>query len=352
MNDEHFMKRALELAEQGRGLASPGAMVGALVVADDEIVGEGTYTFDGVKHAEALALEQAGDRAEGATVFVSLEPCAHEGRTAPCVDALIAAAVARVVIAIRDPDPRVDGAGLAALGRAGVRVESGLLAHEARTINEAFIHERQNGRPFGILKVAMSLDGKIATALGESRWITSDESRGRVQCLRHSVDALLTGSGTILKDDPRLTDRTGLPRRRPLLRAVIDRRGRLHPQLKIFEAPGVLIYTETPHLETSGHHEVCIGISHLRDVMADLTRREIQSFMLECGPNLAFDALREGIIDKIVIFIAPRILGGREVPAFGSGGVHSLAEAVGIDDWNVERVGPDLMVTGYVHRDR
>ncbi len=352
MNDEQFMKRALELAEQGRGLTSPGAMVGALVVADDEIVGEGTYTFDGVKHAETLALEQAGDRAEGATVFVSLEPCTHEGRTAPCVDALIAAAVARVVTAIRDPDPRVDGAGLAALGRAGIRVESGLLADEARTINEAFIHERRNGRPFGILKVAMSLDGKIATASGESRWITSDESRQRVQFLRHSVDALLTGSGTILKDDPRLTDRTGLPRRRPLLRAVIDRRGRLHSRLKIFEAPGVRIYTEAPHLETSGLHEVCIGISHLRDVMADLTRREIQSFMLECGPDLAFDALRAGIIDKIVVFIAPRILGGREVPAFGSGGVHSLAEAVGIDNWKVERVGPDLMVTGYVHRDR
>ena len=352
MNDEQFMQRALDLAQHGRALTSPGAMVGAVVVSDNEVVGEGCYTFDGVKHAEVLALEQAGKRARGATVFVSLEPCAHEGRTPPCVDALIDAGVARVIAAIEDPDGRVQGAGLNALGSAGIEVESGLLADAARTLNEAFIHERRNRRPFGVLKVAMSLDGKIATASGESRWVTSDESRQRVQSIRHSVDALLTGSGTILKDDPMLTDRTGLPRRRPLLRAVIDRRGRLHPGLKIFDTPGVLIYTQAPHLEISDSHEVCRGISHLGDVVADLTRREIQSFLLECGPDLAFDALKSGIIDKIVVFVAPRIFGGREVPAFGSGGIRSLAEAINIDDWDVERVGPDLMVTGYVHRNR
>jgi diaminohydroxyphosphoribosylaminopyrimidine deaminase/5-amino-6-(5-phosphoribosylamino)uracil reductase len=232
-----------------------------------------------------------------------------------------------------------------------VQVDSGLFESDARRINEAFIHWIQNARPFGVLKVAMSLDGKIATASGESQWITSEESRRRGHLIRHSADALLTGSGTILQDDPLLTDRSGKQRRRPLIRAVIDRRGRLNLNHRIFSFPGVLLYTDIPHFELPPDHEVIRGRSALSEVVADLADRDVQTLMLECGPDMAFEAIRHGVIDKIVVFVSPQIIGGREIPAFGSEGARALSDAIGIENWDVERVGPDLMITGYVHRD-
>ncbi len=351
MNDEKHMRQALGLAERGRGLTSPGAMVGAVIVRDDEIVGQGFYTWDGVDHAEIQAVKLAGTLARGATMYVTLEPCAHQGRTPPCAEALVGAGIARVVVAMEDPNPKVDGRGIEVLSQAGIEVKCGLCQTEAHAINEAFLHSVRSDRPFGLLKVAMSLDGKIATGGGESRWITSEESRRRVQLLRHGADALLTGSGTVLGDDPLLTDRSGIQRRRPLIRAVIDRRGRLRPHLQIFSSPGVLVYTQVRHLELPATHEVVSGTTGLLEVTRDLARRDVQSLMLECGPDLAFDALRRGIIDKIVAFVAPRILGGREIPAFGADGVDALSDAVEIRNWQVEPVGPDLMITGYVHRD-
>ncbi len=350
LKDENYMRRALELAERGRGLTSPGALVGAVVVNDEEIVGEAFYTWDGIDHAEIQAMASAGARARGATLYVSLEPCSHKGKTPPCAGAVVNAGISRVVVAMKDPDPKVNGSGLEILDQAGIEVECGLFESKARAINEAFIHSTQSDRPFGILKVAMSLDGKIATASGESQWITSEESRQQVQNIRHSADALLTGSGTVLADDPLLTDRSGKERRRPLLRAVIDRRRRIGAHLRIFSSPGVLVYTQIPHLELSASHEVVAGTTDLVEVARDLARRDVQTLMLECGPDLAFDALRRGIIDKIVVFVAPRILGGREIPAFGSDGVGALSEAVDVQNWTVEDVGPDLMITGYVHR--
>ncbi len=351
MNDERYMKRALKLADRGRGLTSPGAMVGAVIVRDGEIVGEGFYTWDGVHHAEILAMELAGERARGATLYVNLEPCVHQGRTPPCTEAIVDSGIKRIVVAMEDPNPKVDGRGIEILSQAGIEVECGLCQPAAHAINEAFVHSTQSDRPFGLLKVAMSLDGKIATGGGESRWITSEESRNRVQLLRHGADALLTGSGTVLGDDPLLTDRSGIKRRRPLIRAVIDRRGRLGSHLRIFSSPGVVVYTQVPHMELPTSHEVVSGTTGLMDVARDLARRDVQTLMIECGPDLAFDALRWGIIDKIVVFVAPRILGGREIPAFGSDGVDSLSDAVGVRNWEVERVGPDLMITGYVYRD-
>src|SRR5438309_5763786 len=227
MDDAMYIRRTLELAEKGEGLTSPGAMVGAVIVKDGKILGEGFYTYDGINHAETIALKQAGPAARGATVYTSLEPCSHQGRTPPCAKALIDAAVARVVSAIQDPNPEVDGSGLAALREAGIQVECGMLEEEARRLNEAFIIYKTKRRPFGILKIAMTLDGKIATRYGESQWITSEESRAAVHRLRHRSDALITGSGTVIGDHPRLTDRSGLPRRRPLLRVILDRRGRV-----------------------------------------------------------------------------------------------------------------------------
>jgi diaminohydroxyphosphoribosylaminopyrimidine deaminase/5-amino-6-(5-phosphoribosylamino)uracil reductase len=300
--------------------------VGAVIVKNGEIVGEGFYTYDGVRHAEILALEQAGAAARGATVYTSLEPCSHQGRTGPCARALVDAGVARVVTAMKDPNPEVNGNGLAMLRAAGIEVECGILEGEARRLNEAFITYKTQRRPFGTLKIAMTLDGKIATRSGESRWITSEESRALVHQLRHRADALVTGSGTIIADKPRLTDRSGLPRRRPLLRVVLDRRWRI-----------------------SDFGDALIFRGSLEELSSELYGREIQSFLMECGPDLAFNALRAGIIDKIVVFVAPKILGGREIPAIGGEGIDKLSEAIPLRDWTVTTSGPDLVLTAYVH---
>jgi diaminohydroxyphosphoribosylaminopyrimidine deaminase/5-amino-6-(5-phosphoribosylamino)uracil reductase len=303
-------------------------MVGAVVAKDGAILGEGFYTWDGLHHAEVLALRQAGTAAKGATVYTSMEPCSTSGRTPPCAQALIDAGVSRVVTAMQDPNPAIHGNGVAMLRNAGVEVVCGLLEREARTMNEAFVTQMIRKRPFGVLKVAMSLDGKVAVRTGESKWITSEDSRVEVQQLRHAVDAVVTGSGTFLKDSPQMTDRSGRPRRRELLRVVLDRRARISPQ------PGWLILRGS-----------------LDDFRAEMASRQIQSFMLECGPDLAFNALQAGIIDKIVVFIAPRLLGGREVPAIGGAGVASLADAVPLHDMAVTPIGPDAMISAYVHRD-
>ena len=323
------MRRALELARMGTGLTSPGAMAGCLLVNHGRIVGEGFYTFDGVRHAEVLAIEQAEGEARGATAYVSLEPCSHFGRTPPCADALINAGVAKVIVAMSDPNPEVNGRGIAGLRAAGVVVETGPFQEEARRLNEAFITYKTMQRPFGALKLAMSLDGKIATASGESQWITSEESRRKVHELRHACDAIVTGSGTVLKDNPQLTDRSGLPRRRDLVRVVLDRRGRV-----------------------TGRPDLLTFRGRLDEMAQFLYDREIQSFLLECGPDLAFNAIQAGIIDKIVAFVAPTLLGGREVPAIGGAGAGKLAEAIGLDLTSVDRAGQDLVITSYVHRNR
>ena len=327
MDHNIYIQRTLEIAEKGAGLTSPGAMAGAVIVNNGEVVGEGFYTYDGSRHAEIIALGEAGARARGATVYTSLEPCSHFGRTPPCAKALIDAGVARVVTAMKDPNPEVNGQGLAILHNAGIPVESCFMEEEARRLNEAFIVYKTAKRPFGILKVGMTLDGKIATRTGESRWITSEESRAMVQGLRHRCDAIVTGSGTVLADQPLLTDRTGLPRRRPLLKVVLDRRERI---------------------ETFSDALVFRG--SLDALIEELYRREVQSFIMECGPDLAFNALRHGIIDKMAVFIAPRILGGREIPAIGGAGIENLADSIGIDGWQTDHAGPDIVLTGYVHR--
>lgn len=343
------MLRALELAEQGQGLASPGALVGAVVVKNGKVVGEGFYTWDGRDHAESKALRAAGGAAEGATLYVTLEPCSHQGRTPPCVDEIIGSKIRRVVVAVGDPNPMVDGRGLAALRAAGIDVEPGLLESEAAVQNEAHLYSTKLGRPFGVLKAAMSLDGKIATRTGQSRWITSEQARRRVHRLRHRADALLTGSGTILADDPMLTDRSGLPRRRPLVRAVVDRRGRTRAERRFFSEPGAIRYTG-PAIEPIPNAERAGGVTSLEDVFSDLGQRDVQSVLIECGGEMAAGALRSGIVDKIVVFVAPKIFGGRDTPVIGGTGIDDLAEAVALDGWAVEPVGPDLMLSAYVHR--
>jgi diaminohydroxyphosphoribosylaminopyrimidine deaminase/5-amino-6-(5-phosphoribosylamino)uracil reductase len=369
-NDARWMKRALELAQRGIALASPNPTVGAVLVKNGRVVGEGFHTYAGVKHAEVLALERAGKKARGATLYINLEPCCHIGRTGPCTDALIRAGVRGVVAAMKDPNPTVSGRGFARLRRGGVCVDVGLSKKEAKRLNEAFAKWIRTGLPFVTLKTAMTLDGKIAgpPALrkrGSVTWITSPESRAEVQQMRHASDALLTGIGTVLADNPRLTDRTGKRRRRPLLRVILDSRLRLPLRSKLVRSTrgDVLIFTAANPESAKGRALRRAGVEvvrvrkrgsklDLRAVLKELGRRGILSVMIEPGAKLFRAAFDADIVDKLVLFIAPRTIEGGvgiEVPALirkGTGAKHEMT---------MRRCGPDLVMEGYrhdVYRDR
>ncbi len=325
----YLMDRALELASYGTGLASPNPMVGAVLVRDGKIVGEGFHTFDQRCHAEIVALVEAGQDARGSTLYINLEPCCHTGRTGPCTQALIAAGVSRVVAAMADPNPDVAGGGFKQLLAAGIEVSTGVREVEAQRLNEAFAKWIVTRNPWVTLKSALTQDGhlvlptpgKRALPLKE-RWITSPESRAEVQRMRHASDALLTGIGTILIDDPLLTDRTGLPRRRKLLRAVMDSRLRTPVRSKLVQSADgdVVIFTRAAEnspkaraLRRAGIEVVRIGAEggkpDLRAVIAELGRREILSVLLEAGAILNAAAIVDGIVDKMRLFYAPKIAG-------------------------------------------
>ena len=355
------MRRALELAARGAGQVSPSPLVGCVIAADGgEIVGEGFYLYDGVKHAETVALEEAGARARGATAYVSLEPHAHQGRTPPCTTALIEAGVRRVVAPVEDPNPLVSGKGFAHLREAGVEVSTGLLGREAARLNEKYICALRNGRPFVHLKLACSLDGRIATRTGDARWITGEAARARVHELRHEYDAILVGAGTAAADDPLLTDRSGRARRRPLVRVVLDDELRLSPDSRLAltarETP-LVVYTSAragagkiARLEARGVEVVrpARGARDVAAVLADLHARTLQSVLVEGGTTVAglfFDA---GVIDKASFFLAPVIIGGREArAAVGGTGAARVADALRLADVEVTRHGHDLEITGY-----
>lgn len=361
--DRRLMGRALELAAEGVGQVSPGPLVGCVIASPTgEIVGEGFYVYEKLKHAETYALEQAGTRARGATAYVSLEPHAHHGRTPPCTDALINAGVARVVFPIEDPNPKVSGNGLTHLRSANVKVSTGLLAREAEQINEKYLHFMRTGRPFVHLKMAMSLDGKIATRTGDSRWITGPKARHRVQELRHEYDAILVGAGTATSDDPLLTDRSGKPRRNPLVRIVLDDALKISPDSKMVttvnEAP-VIIFTGQSVEDTRAQQFDARGVEVVRGaagrdleaMLDEVGRRSIQSVLVEGGANVAGKLLEAGLIDKISFFIAPLIIGGQDAPnAIGGKGAGTLAEAFDLEDVQVKPIGRDLEVTGYPKR--
>ncbi|MGI8919221.1 MAG: bifunctional diaminohydroxyphosphoribosylaminopyrimidine deaminase/5-amino-6-(5-phosphoribosylamino)uracil reductase RibD [Pyrinomonadaceae bacterium] len=361
--DRRMMARALELAAKGVGLVSPSPLVGCVLVsAHGSVVGEGFYVYDEIKHAETVALEQAGNKAVGATAYVSLEPHAHHGRTSPCTDALIAAGIRRVVAPVEDPNPKVSGGGFAHLRAAGVEVGCGLMAREAQQLNEKYFHFMKTGRPFVHLKLATSLDGKIATRTGDSRWITGEPARARVQELRQEYDAILVGAGTATADDPLLTDRSGLPRRRPLVRVVLDDGLLITPQsqlagtaaefpLLVFTSPDADAKRRT-ELEKAGV-EIFSEPSgrDLDRVLAELGKRSLQSVLVEGGANVAGALLQAGLVDKVTFFIAPRLIGGRDAPsAIGGSGVERLSEAVDLEDVEIVQRGGDFEITGYPNR--
>ena len=376
--DEQNLDRALELARQSTALASPNPYVGAVITdAQGTLVGEGSYSYDGVKHAEIIALEQAGGKAHGGTLFINLEPHGHQGRTPPCTDALINAGIKRVVASMADPNPKVSGRGFEQLRRAGVQVEVGRLEEQARKLNEAFARYIRHHTPLVTLKAAMTLDGKIAPPPMEALqardgippggWITSETARAHVHQLRNQHDALLVGAGTILSDNPLLTDRSGKPRRRPLLRIILDSRLRLpiesrlvqdvttgrRNDLLIFcasgdekkqaalEAMGVRI-EKIPAFESDGRPD-------LAAILRRLGEMEVLSLMIEGGATVNGAALAAGVVDKVFLYYAPKILAGTGSVSFAAGpGFRQLSQAAQVKRVHLHRFGEDFAVEGYI----
>jgi diaminohydroxyphosphoribosylaminopyrimidine deaminase/5-amino-6-(5-phosphoribosylamino)uracil reductase len=360
--DARWMQRALRLAARGQGRTSPNPMVGAVVVQKGELVGEGYHREVGGPHAEVWALRQAGDRARGGTIYVTLEPCSHHGRTPPCADALVQAGLGRVVAAMVDPNPRVSGAGLERLREAGIEVEVGVLEGEARRLNAAYIKHTVEGLPLVSLKAAMSLDGKIATASRESRWITGERARAVGHRLRAMHDAVMVGMGTVLADDPRLTVRQA--RGRTPRRVVVDSKGRTPTEAAVLKAdqiPVIIAVTEgapegkTAALRGAGAEVIEVssrdGRVDLQGLMQDLASRQIQSVLVEGGGTLAEGLLAAGLVDRVYFFIAPKIIGGATAPTPVDGaGIAELSQAWRLERVQVRRVGEDILISGDVAR--
>jgi diaminohydroxyphosphoribosylaminopyrimidine deaminase/5-amino-6-(5-phosphoribosylamino)uracil reductase len=357
------MRRAIDLARNGLGLAPPNPLVGAVVLQGDRIVGEGWHEGPGSAHAEVKALEKAAARARGATLYVSLEPCSHHGRTPPCAPAVIGAGVARVVIATRDPNPLVDGRGLAILRRAGVEVVEGVLAEEGIDLIAGFAKHVRMGLPLVTLKMAASLDGKVAARDGSSRWITGREARLDVHRLRAAAGAIVVGAGTAVADDPALTVRLPGFRGRPPSRVLLDSTGRTPPTSALFDGAAPTVVATTPASAPEARAawrrvgaEVLVfedpgsmGGVALGELMQTLGKRDIQDVLVEGGPTVAWGAMQEGVVDRLVLYLAPKLVGGRDAPGILAGqGISSIAEALGVRIVSVERLGDDLKVTAEV----
>jgi diaminohydroxyphosphoribosylaminopyrimidine deaminase/5-amino-6-(5-phosphoribosylamino)uracil reductase len=375
--DELYLRQALNLARQGIGLASPNPCVGAAIVdTNGSIVGNGSHTYEGMKHAEILALDQAGEKARGATLYINLEPCSHRGRTAPCADAVIAAGISRVVASMQDPNPLVSGQGFAKLRDAGINVSSGMLEEEAKALNESFAKYIRHHVPLVTLKAAMTLDGKIApppnqspnptrVAVNSTRtdWITGESARQHVQELRHQHDAILVGVGTVIADNPLLTDRSGRSRRRPLLRVVLDSRVRLPLESRVVKtaADDLLVLCsfaeekkkkqllklgvrveQLPRANSAGHPDMAA-------VTKFLGQMEITSLMIEGGAMVNAAALAAGIVDKVFFYYAPRIFGGTAAVPFASGaGFGTIRDAARVKSIRLHRFDEDFAVEGYL----
>ncbi|MBI4644158.1 MAG: bifunctional diaminohydroxyphosphoribosylaminopyrimidine deaminase/5-amino-6-(5-phosphoribosylamino)uracil reductase RibD [Deltaproteobacteria bacterium] len=386
MNDQAYMKLALRLAAKGAGWVSPNPMVGAVVVKDGQIVGRGYHRAYGLPHAEVEALIRAGAASRGADLYVTLEPCNHQGRTPPCTHAVLNAGIRRVVIATRDPNPRVNGGGAEFLQSQGLQVEMGLLADQARRLNEAWFKWVETGLPFVIAKAACSLDGKIATTSGESQWLTGEKARAYGHQLRHRVDTILVGVGTVLADDPQLTVRLGGRRRvgqggfsnnqtenrkpktenrfKDPIRIVLDSRLRLPLSARLLHldspAPTWVACTAAAPkdniqaLKDLGAEVLVMppepsGLVALKPLLAELGRRQVQSLLVEGGAETLGSFFDQRLVDKFYFFYAPKILGGKSAPGMLAGaGVKHLGNALQARDMRVRKLGPDLLVSGYL----
>jgi diaminohydroxyphosphoribosylaminopyrimidine deaminase / 5-amino-6-(5-phosphoribosylamino)uracil reductase len=363
--DIKFLRRSLELAAEGVGRVSPNPLVGCVIVSPEgEILGEGTYLREDVTHAEVIALSRAGTKARGATAYVSLEPHSHHGKTPPCTDALINAGIRRVVAPMEDPNPLVSGKGFESLRAAGVEVVTGMLSVEAERLNEKFVCWHRKNRPFVHLKMAMSIDGRISLDNSVSTSISGPQASERVHSLRHEYDAILVGATTAVVDDPALTDRSGKPRIRPLVRVILDNSLRLPPESMIARtANGVptLVMTNcidpkrTRELSDAGVEIVPVngGARNLANVLDELRRRDIQSVLVEGGSAVAGAFVDAGLVDKFTFLMAPFIVGGATAPvAVGGSGAEKIEDAMRLRDVTCATHGEDIEITGYPKNDR
>ncbi|MHB1125987.1 MAG: bifunctional diaminohydroxyphosphoribosylaminopyrimidine deaminase/5-amino-6-(5-phosphoribosylamino)uracil reductase RibD [Bacillota bacterium] len=361
--DKHYMRRALGLAKRAEGRTSPNPMVGAVIVKDGRIIGKGYHHRAGTPHAEVHALKQAGPAARGATLYVNLEPCSHYGRTPPCAQAVLEAGISRVVAAINDPNPLVAGKGLKLLQDSGISVQVGILEEEARQLNEVFIKHITTGMPFITLKAAMTLDGKIATRTGESRWISGEASRLYVHRLRDRYDAVLVGIGTVLADNPMLTTRLPEGKGRDPVRVIVDSHLRIPLEAQVVvlqESPAHTIIAtlaeqdlqKVAALEARGVRVLEIdeleGRVDMGKLMATLGRQGITSVLVEGGAEINASVLRQGIVDKVYFFVAPMLLGGSAAPGpIGGPGADKVAEALRLSKVSCRNSGGDMLISGY-----
>ncbi len=365
-DDCRFMSRALELAEQGRGMVSPNPMVGAIIVRDGKILGEGYHKQIGQPHAEIEAVRAAGGDIKGATLYVTLEPCNHQGRTPPCSPMLLEKGVARIVVPHADPNPLVAGNAFKMLRKAGVRVDVGIMAHQARRLNEAFLTFHELNRPFMVMKWAMTMDGRIAAMTGQSRWISNEASRNYVHEIRSNLDAVMVGIGTILQDNPMLNVRIEHYAKRQPKRIIVDGNLRIPVRAKVLIAspPGDCIIAtsdfapehKVQRLRDEGHHVLVMrgrrGLIDLRQLISRLTDFEIQSVLCEGGSTINASLLGARMVDKVIAFVAPKIVGGNgdKSPIMGWG-LPSMNKALSLVDTRIRTFNDDVCIEGYVTDD-
>ncbi|MCF8109955.1 MAG: bifunctional diaminohydroxyphosphoribosylaminopyrimidine deaminase/5-amino-6-(5-phosphoribosylamino)uracil reductase RibD [Desulfobacteraceae bacterium] len=360
--DTDYMKTALELAEKGRGWTSPNPMVGAVIVKNGEIIGRGWHESPGGPHAEINAIADAGGQARGATMYVTLEPCNHHGLTPPCTEAILEAGIKKVVCAMMDPNPDVAGGGAKYLASRGVEVETGLCENEARRLNEAFIKFVTTGRPFVILKSAATLDGKIASKTGDSKWVTGPASRGHVHLMRHFSDAILVGINTVIADDPSLTARLDGKKTKDPVRIIVDTGLSIPENARVLTqqsfAPAVIAAgdkvdaAKARRLEKAGARVLCLpagkrGVD-LNALAQELAKMRITSLLVEGGGHVSGAFLAAGLVDKICFFYAPRILGGDGISMCSGTGPEHMASSVQVKDIAIQRFEDDILVEGYI----
>jgi len=363
MSKEYYMRRALRLAKRGLGRTSPNPAVGAVIVKNGQIVGEGYHKRAGLPHAEVEAIKAAGKETKGADLYVTLEPCNHYGRTPPCTEAILKAGIKRVFVGMRDPNPHVTGGGVEYLRQKGIYVETGILEEECRRLNEVFIKYITKGTPFVSLKLAATLDGKIALASGEAKWITNEKSRRFVHRLRDIHDAILVGIGTVLKDNPSLTTRLPHKKGKDPVRIILDSKLRIPLEAKVLhlnsQAPTwIVTSTQAPAekieaLKRLGAEVMVVNLENgrlsLMELLKVLGEKKITSLLVEGGAQVATSFLKQHLVDKVYFFYAPKLFGMPHLPMLGELGIESMREVIALKDISLRRFEDDILIIGYPH---
>jgi diaminohydroxyphosphoribosylaminopyrimidine deaminase/5-amino-6-(5-phosphoribosylamino)uracil reductase len=364
VEDQKYLRRAITLAKRGIGWVNPNPLVGAVIVKNGRIIGEGYHAFFGGPHAEVMAIENAMGSVKGATLYVTMEPCSHQGKTPPCTGTIIEKGIRKVVVGMKDPNPLVNGKGLKILKDAGIEVTTGIEEAAILKMNEQFVKYIVTGRPFCTLKTAMTLDGKIATVENASRWISGENSRKQVHELRQQYSAVMVGINTVLYDDPLLNNRRIRKKNKDPLKVIVDSTGKIPLEARVLKMnPQLVILATTDKIEMTKKHDlerlgaqvlVCPQKEKKVDLgclMFSLGKMGIDSVLLEGGSTIAFSALINGIVDKVVSFIAPKIIGGAVAPSpVGGKGLSSMEDAIVIKNWNYRKIGTDILIEGYINK--